>query len=147
MSDVDKILAGVCTALVVVLALLGWRYEATLAAFEKFKAQVSAESEKAATAQDALRAAHEKTLEDVKNDYERRLDTVRAGAAARLAARVRDVGTGRGAVRADAERQQVDDDAERKRLVDSTLRAAAEDALKLAAWQAWCVKNGCPIEE
>ncbi|MDR1276364.1 MAG: hypothetical protein LBL72_08320 [Candidatus Accumulibacter sp.] len=162
MSGVDRILTGICTVLLVVLVLLGWRYEATLTEFAEFKAQVSVEGKKAMAAQDALRVTHEKTLDEVRGSYEKQIDTVRivaraqmdkqmrtirAAADTRLADRLRDAGSDRGRVRADASSQQVDDDAERKRLVDTTLGNCAEDALKLAAWQNWCLGNQCPINE
>ncbi|MDR1275813.1 MAG: hypothetical protein LBL72_05455 [Candidatus Accumulibacter sp.] len=113
--------------------------------YTAYRARVEDAGHAARLAQESLRDAHEKTLEEVRKSYESQMETVRSGALA--AYRLRDANPRSSTVCADAGGQPVDDDAERKRLADATLGNCAEDALKLAAWQAWCTKNQCPVED
>jgi hypothetical protein len=135
----------VCGALAALTLFAGNRYLALRDEYTAYRTRVEDAGHAARLAQESLRAAHEKTLEEVRKSYENQIDTVRSGALA--AYRLRDANPRSSTVCADAGGQPVDDDAERKRLADATLGNCAEDALKLAAWQAWCARNGCAVQE
>jgi hypothetical protein len=140
----DKILAGIAAALVAALSVVGWRYRSTLTEFAAYRAVVQAEGARAKAAQDAVRESHETALQTIRNDYEKQIDAVRAGAADNFK-RLRESNARGGGVRGTPNRNKMDDGTEPKPLLARTLANCAEDALKLEAWQTLCGKIKCEV--
>ena len=93
---------------------------------------------------------HAANLAQVRKDHEAQIPIVRANAVAnyRAAHRVSKPAADNVSVPGDSPGIRVDDAAERQCVPDDTfISDAAEDAEKLAAWQDWCKRNGCPVEE
>jgi hypothetical protein len=144
LSITDKFLAGVSASLVAAFLVLGWAYRSNVSEFAAYRAAVEAQGEQAQKEQDALRAANDEAIRQIRSDYEKQIDAVRDNAVA--AYRVRKSNTGSRGVRK-TQRDKVDDGTEPEPIFAATLRNCAEDALKLSAWQAWCRKIKCPVEE
>lgn len=95
---------------------------------------------------------HANNLQTVKENYENHVPTIRADAVRNYLAahhrRVRVERAGGGALPRDAPGEQVDDRASKELVPDSAfIEDAAEDALKLNAWQEWSRLNAIPVED
>lgn len=118
-------------------------WQDTKAEYIRYGAGVEALGKQAVVDKAKVEADHEQNLKDVKNEFEKNLPDVRAGAvAAYLAAhRVPDV-AGRGAMPGIASRQPSNDGAGKECVPDEAFIAdAADDAAKVAEWQEWARLN------
>lgn len=115
-----------------------------------FTAQVEQAARDAVAEKERIEKQHAANLEQVRKDHEAKVPEIRAGAVANYLAhrRVSKPAAGSSPVPGDGPGIRVDDAAERQCVPDDVFIAdAAEDAEKLAAWQDWCKRNGCPVEE
>lgn len=118
-------------------------------AFTQFRQATTEVAQKAKAAQLALEQAHQKTLEQVRSNYESNIQSVRNNAVTNYLARLRDNAkrAGGSGVRTITLGLKVDDGAVQKCIPDDDfIRNAAEDASKVSAWQVWCELNQCPVE-
>ena len=120
-------------------------YQSERDAFTTYRAKVEAiaEAQQAQIEKDKQQA--EQNLRQVRKDYEDRIPDIR-GAAVR-AYRLRCPNTCSGAVPGNAASVQVDDGAGKEPVADEFVRACAEDAAKVTAFQDYCKRNNCPVEE
>ena len=120
-------------------------YQSERDAFTTYRAKgkAIAEAQQAQIEKDKQQA--EQNLRQVRKDYEDRIPDIR-GAAVR-AYRLRYPNTCSGAVPGNAASVQVDDGAGKEPVADEFVRACAEDAAKVTAFQDYCKRNNCPVEE
>jgi hypothetical protein len=149
LTDPQKILAGLCSGLVVCLALLGWRYEAVIAEYAEFKVRVFADGKRAAEAQQAAQKAREDAVKQVRSEYEEILKKERDRAAVAVAnlRRVHQDASGGDGVCGTAAGHPVADGTKSESVLTRTLGNCAEDAAKLTAWQNWCKTSGCVVKD
>lgn len=111
-----------------------------------------AQTEQAAKDAQAMIEAERKRGDDnliqVRKDYEAKLPAIRAGAVRTYCLRQPTL-CQPATASADASSQQVDDGAKPELMAPDPefIRNAAEDAAKLSAFQDYCKRNNCPIEE
>ena len=120
-------------------------YQSERDAFVAFRAEVRAigEAQQAQVEKDKQQA--EQNLRQVRKDYEDRIPDIRDAAV--RAYRLRYPNTCSGAVPGNAASVQVDDGAGKEPVADEFVRACAEDAAKVTAFQDYCKRNNCPVEE
>jgi type IV secretory pathway TrbF-like protein len=120
-------------------------YQSERDAFVAFRAEVKAigEAQQAQVEKDKQQA--EENLRQVRKDYEDRIPDIRDAAV--RAYRLRYPNTCSGAVPGNAASVQVDDGAGKEPVADEFVRACAEDAAKLSAFQDYCKRNNCPVKE
>lgn len=124
-----------------------WQFEKS--DFAEFKLHIEIEARKAEEKAREINALHEKTLKEVKNDYEKKLPSVRAGAVA--AYRATHPGwmlppAGSSQVPGDAGSAEGSNGAGEECVLDEPfISDAAEDALKINAWQEWARKNNLQV--
>ena len=120
-------------------------YQSERDAFVAFRAKVAAiaEAQQAQVEKDKQQA--EENLRQVRKDYEDRIPDIRDAAV--RAYRLRYPNTCSGAVPGNAASVQVDDGAGKEPVADEFVRACAEDAAKVTAFQDYCKRNNCPVEE
>ena len=120
-------------------------YQSERDAFTTYRAKVEAiaEAQQAQIEKDKQQA--EENLRQVRKDYEDRIPDIRDAAV--RAYRLRYPNTCSGAVPGNAASVQVDDGAGKEPVADEFVRACAEDAAKVTAFQDYCKRNNCPVEE
>ena len=120
-------------------------YQSERDAFVAFRAEVRAigEAQQAQVEKDKKQA--EENLKQVRRDYEDRIPDIRDAAVRNY--RMRYPNTCSGALPGNAASVQVDDGAGKEPVADEFVRACAEDAAKLTAFQDYCKRNNCPVEE
>ena len=114
--------------------------------FTAYVAQAKQAAESAKGEQERIEAQRNEALKEIKR-HEANLPAVvdNAIAAYRLRYPVKPCNCG---VRTDAASKPVDDGASAQCMVaDELIKDAAEDALKLTAFQEYCLRNNCPIKE
>ena len=110
-----------------------------------FVAQVEITGEQAKKEKEAIEKKHEETLADIRNHYEKLIPAVRAGAVANY--KLRYPNSGCSGVSATGSSNQVDDGTGAQSVVaDTFIQDCGDDAHKLGAWQAYCIKNNCPVK-
>ena len=120
-------------------------YQSERDAFTTYRAKVVAiaEAQQAQVEKDKKQA--EENLRQVRKDYEDRIPDIRDAAV--RAYRLRYPNTCSGALPGNAASVQVDDGAGKEPVADEFVRACAEDAAKVTAFQDYCKRNNCPVEE
>ena len=120
-------------------------YQSERDAFTTYRAKVEAiaEAQQAQIEKDKRQA--EQNLRQVRKDYEDRIPDIRDAAV--RAYRLRYPNTCSGAVPGNAASVQVDDGAGKEPVADEFVRACAEDAAKVTAFQDYCKRNNCPIKD
>ena len=120
-------------------------YQSERDAFTTYRAKVAAiaEAQQAQIEKDKQQA--EENLKQVRKDYEDRIPDIRDAAV--RAYRLRYPNTCSGAVPGTSTSVQVDDGAKQEPVADEFVRACAEDAAKVTAFQDYCKRNNCPVEE
>ncbi len=120
-------------------------YQSERDAFVAFRAEVRAigEAQQAQVEKDKKQA--EENLSQVRKDYEDKLPAIRDAAVRNY--RLRYPYTCGGPVPGASASQQVDDGAKQEPVADEFVRACAEDAAKVTAFQDYCKRNNCPVEE
>ena len=120
-------------------------YQSERDAFVAFRAEVRAigEAQQAQVEKDKKQA--EENLRQVRKDYEEKLPAIRDAAV--RAYRLRYPYAGGCPVPGNAASVQVDDGAGKEPVADEFVRACAEDAAKVTAFQDYCKRNNCPVEE
>ncbi len=113
-----------------------------------FQATVAQANEDQLKALNEIADQREKNLEEVRKAHEDRLPAVRDGAVRAYC--LRNPALCQPATRCeDGPSVSVDDGTKQEPVACERefIRAAAEDALKLGAWQDYCKRNNCPIED
>ena len=120
-------------------------YQSERDAFTTYRAKVEAiaEAQQAQIEKDKQQA--EENLRQVRKDYEDRIPDIRDAAV--RAYRLRYSNTCSGAVPGNAASVQVDDGAKQEPVADEFIQSCAEDAAKVTAFQDYCKRNNCPVEE
>ena len=120
-------------------------YQSERDAFTTYRAKVEAiaEAQQAQIEKDKQQA--EQNLRQVRKDYEEKLPAIRDAAV--RAYRLRYPNTCSGAVPGNAASVQVDDGAKQEPVADEFIQSCAEDAAKVTAFQDYCKRNNCPVEE
>lgn len=120
-------------------------YQSERDALVAFRAEVKAigEAQQAQVEKDKQQA--EENLRQVRKDYEDRIPAIRDAAVRTYRMRYPDAGSC--PVPGNAAGQQVDDGAGKEPVADEFVRACAEDAAKVTAWQDYCKRNNCPVED
>ena len=120
-------------------------YQSERDAFVAFRAEVRAigEAQQAQVEKDKKQA--EENLRQVRKDYEEKLPAIRDAAV--RAYRLRYPYAGGCPVPGTSTSVQVDDGAKQELVADEFVRACAEDAAKVTAFQDYCKRNNCPVEE
>ena len=121
-------------------------YQSERDAFTTHRAKVEAiaEAQQAQIEKDKQQA--EENLKQVRKYYEDRIPDIRYAAVRNY--RLRYPNTCSCALPGNAASIQVDDGASQKCVADEQfIRDAAEDAVKVGAFQDWCKRNNCPIKE
>ena len=120
-------------------------YQSERDAFVAFRAEVRAigEAQQAQVEKDKKQA--EENLRQVRKDYEEKLPAIRDAAV--RAYRLRYPYAGGCPVPGTSTSVQVDDGAGKEPVADEFVRACAEDAAKVTAFQDYCKRNNCPVEE
>ena len=120
-------------------------YQSERDAFTTYRAKVEAiaEAQQAQIEKDKQQA--EENLRQVRKDYEDRIPDIRDAAV--RAYRLRYPNTCSGAVPGNAASVQVDDGAKQEPVADEFIQSCAEDAAKVTAFQDYCKRNNCPVEE
>ena len=120
-------------------------YQSERDAFVAFRAEVRAigEAQQAQVEKDKKQA--EENLKQVRKDYEDRIPDIRDAAVRNY--RMRYPYACSGALPGNAASVQVDDGAGKEPVADEFVRACAEDAAKVTAFQDYCKRNNCPVEE
>ena len=120
-------------------------YQSERDAFVAFRAEVRAigEAQQAQVEKDKKQA--EANLEQVRKDYEDRIPDIRDAAV--RAYRLRYPNAGRCPMPGTSTSVQVDDGAKQEPVADEFVRACAEDAANVTAFQDYCKRNNCPVEE
>lgn len=137
------IIAGI---LALGVALMAHLYLKERDAFTAFRAEVKTLGEAAEAEKVRIQAAYDENLKKVKEQNENQLPRVRRDAVA--AYKLRYPTSSCGSVSDPASSQQVDDGTVAKCVPDAAfIEAAAEDALKLDAWQSWAILNQIPVKE
>ena len=120
-------------------------YQSERDAFTTYRAKVVAiaEAQQAQVEKDKKQA--EENLRQVRKDYEDRIPDIRDAAV--RAYRLRYPNAGRCPMPGTSTSVQVDDGAKQEPVADEFVRACAEDAAKVTAFQDYCKRNNCPVEE
>ena len=120
-------------------------YQSERDAFTTYRAKVAAiaEAQQAQIEKDKQQA--EQNLRQVRKDYEDRIPDIRDAAV--RAYRLRYSNTCSGAVPGNAASVQVDDGAKQEPVADEFIQSCAEDAAKVSAFQDYCKRNNCPVED
>lgn len=144
--NLTAILAGIGAVLALCLALMTHQYMKERDAFTAFRAEVKTLGEAAQAEKDRIQAAHDENLKKVTETYEKQIPAIRNGAVA--AYKLRYPNSSCSSVSGVPASQQVDDGAVAKCVPDAAfIEAAAEDSLKLDAWQSWAILNQIPVKE
>ena len=120
-------------------------YQSERDAFVAYRAEVTAigkAQEEQVRKQEAQAAEN---LKQVRKDYEDKIPSIRRDAV--TAYRLRNPQSGSCAMPGNSASQQVDDGASKEPVADEFVRACAEDAAKVTAWQDYCKRNNCPEED
>ena len=120
-------------------------YQSERDAFTTYRAKVAAIAEAQQAQIERDKQQTEENLKQVRKDYEDRIPDIRDAAV--RAYRLRYPNTCSGAVSGDGTSVSVDDGAGKECVADGFIRACAEDAAKLGAFQDYCKRNNCPIKE
>ena len=120
-------------------------YQSERDAFVAFSAEVKAigEAQQAQVEKDKQQA--EDNLRQVRKDYEDQIPSIRDAAVRNYRLRY-PYACGCSVPGASAS-QQVDDGASKEPVADEFVRACAEDAAKVTAFQDYCKRNNCPIKD
>ena len=120
-------------------------YQSERDAFTTYRAKVAAiaEAQQAQIEKDKQQA--EQNLRQVRKDYEDRIPDIRDAAV--RAYRLRYPNTCSGAVPGTSTSVQVDDGAKQEPVADEFIQSCAEDAAKVTAFQDYCKRNNCPVED
>ena len=120
-------------------------YQSERDAFTTYRAKVAAiaEAQQAQVEKDKKQA--EENLSQVRKDYEDKLSAIRDAAVRNY--RLRYPNTCSGAVPGTSTSVQVDDGAKQEPVADEFIQSCAEDAAKVTAFQDYCKRNNCPVEE
>ena len=120
-------------------------YQSERDAFTTYRAKVEAiaEAQQAQIEKDKQQA--EQNLRQVRKDYEDRIPDIRDAAV--RAYQLRYPNTCSGALPGNAASVQVDDGAKQEPVADEFIQSCAEDAAKVTAFQDYCKRNNCPVEE
>jgi hypothetical protein len=118
--------------------------------YADFKSGVVAAGKAQAAETERINAEHANALKGVSDDYKKSLPTVRNAAVAQYLARhpggVLPADCHSGTVPGDARSSQGADETRQECVPDEGfIRDAAEDALKVGAWQKWATRNRLPI--
>ena len=138
----------------ILLALLGWTTHLYLGKRDQIAAltaSVQALGQAAEKVVEEKKAEYATNLQTVKEDHERLIPAIRAGAVRNYRDHHPDGvlnNSGCGAVPGPSTGVQVDDGTQPKRIPDdTTLGNCAEDASKVAAFQQYCSLNHCPVKD
>ena len=120
-------------------------YQSERDAFTTYRAKVAAiaEAQQAQIERDKQQA--EQNLRQVRKDYEDRIPDIRDAAV--RAYRLRYPNAGRCPMPGTSTSVQVDDGAKQEPVADEFIQSCAEDAAKVTAFQDYCKRNNCPVEE
>ena len=120
-------------------------YQSERDTFVAFRAEVTAiaEAQQAQVEKDKQQA--EENLRQVRKNYEDRIPDIRDAAV--RAYRLRYPNTCGSPVPGTSTSVQVDDGAKQELVVDEFIQSCAEDAAKVTAFQDYCKRNNCPVEE
>ena len=120
-------------------------YQSERDAFTTYRAKVAAiaEAQQAQIEKDKQQA--EENLKQVRKDYEDRIPDIRDAAV--RAYRLRYPNAGRCPMPGTSTSVQVDDGAKQEPVADEFIQSCAEDAAKVTAFQDYCKRNNCPVEE
>lgn len=120
-------------------------YQSERDAFATYRAKVVAiaEAQQAQVEKDKKQA--EENLRQVRKDYEDRIPDIRDAAV--RAYRLRYPNAGRCPMPGTSTSVQVDDGAKQEPVADEFIQSCAEDAAKVTAFQDYCKRNNCPVEE
>jgi hypothetical protein len=111
-----------------------------------FQAGVAAIGEQAKKDKEALEKKHAETLASLRTDYENQIPAIRSGAV--VAYKLRYPNSGSCGVSGTSAGVQVDDGTGKEPVVaDAFIQDCGDDAHKLGAFQAYCIRNNCPVKE
>lgn len=139
---------GIAAVMALAAAACLHLYQSERDAFVAYRAEVTAigKAQEAQIKKEKEQAEY--NLKQVRKDYEAKLPAIRAGAVRTYCLRQPTL-CQPATASADASGQQVDDGAKPELMAPDPefIRNAAEDAAKLSAFQDYCKRNNCPIEE
>ena len=120
-------------------------YQSERDAFTTYRAKVAAIAEAQQAQIERDKQQTEENLKQVRKDYEDRIPDIRDAAV--RAYRLRYPNAGRCPMPGTSTSVQVDDGAKQEPVADEFIQSCAEDAAKVTAFQDYCKRNNCPVEE